>query len=249
MPADAYRNSTAYGAYEIAMMKHTIELEAQVGVKLGGVLTWAFTFPGTPYFAGYRALATNGINLPVMGAFKLLGRLAGTRLPLTSSGARTLDDILANGVRGEPEIDGMATLDGAAVQVLVWNYHDDIVTVAATPVHLTIKVPASFGSSVRVSHLRVDESHGDAYTVWVSQGMPASPSAAQVAALQAGDGSVAAGPGHDRRGGGGRHRRRRLRSAPVRRLAGDDRARAVTDHPCGVRIADSSRVTPASGSA
>ena len=100
MPADAYRNSTAYGAYEIAMMKHTIELEAQVGVKLGGVLTWAFTFPGTPYFAGYRALATNGINLPVMSAFKLLGRLAGTRLPLTSSGAGTLDDVLANGVRG-----------------------------------------------------------------------------------------------------------------------------------------------------
>ena len=88
MPANAYRNSTAYGAYEIAMMKHSLELEAEVGVKLGGVLTWAFTFPGTPYFAGYRTLATNGINLPVMGAFKLLGRLAGTRVPLTSSGAR-----------------------------------------------------------------------------------------------------------------------------------------------------------------
>ena len=110
------------------MMKHTLELEAQVGVKLGGLLTWAFTFPGTPYFAGYRALATNGINLPVLGAFKLLGRLAGTRLPLTSSGARALDDILMNGVRGEPDVDGMATLDGAAIQVLVWNYHDDIVT-------------------------------------------------------------------------------------------------------------------------
>ncbi len=183
-PADTYRNSTAYGAYEIAMMKHTIELEGEVGVQLGGLLTWAFTFPGTSYFAGYRALATNGINLPVLSAFKLLGRLAGARLPVTSSGARPLDDLLTNGVRAEPEIDGMATLDGAALQVLVWNYHDDIVTVAATPVHLAIKVPASFGCSVRVSHLRVDESHGDAYTVWVSQGMPASPSAEQVAALQ-----------------------------------------------------------------
>jgi xylan 1,4-beta-xylosidase len=183
-PAAAYRNSTAYGAYEIAMMKLTIDLEAEVGVKLGGVLTWAFTFPGTPYFAGYRALATNGINLPVMSAFKLLGSLAGARLPLTSSGALTLDEVLANGVRGQPQVDGMATQDGDAVKVLVWNYHDDIVTVPATPVRLTIKVPASFGSSVRVSHLRVDESHGDAYTVWVSQGKPASPSAAQVAALE-----------------------------------------------------------------
>ena len=183
-PADAYRLSPAYGAYEIAMMKHSLELEAQVGVKLGGLLTWAFTFPGTPYFAGYRTLATNGVNLPVMSAFKLLGRLDGTRLPLTSSGARTLDDILANGVRGEPDVDGMATLNGPAVQVLVWNYHDDIVTAPATPVHLTLEVPASFGAIARVSHLRLDESHGDAYTAWVSQGMPASPSAAQVAALK-----------------------------------------------------------------
>ena len=183
-PADAYRISPAYGAYEIAMMKHTLELEAEVGVKLGGLLTWAFTFPGTPYFAGYRTLATNGINLPVMSAFKLLGRLDGTRMPLTSSGARTLDDILANGVRGDPDVDGMATLNGTAVQVLVWNYHDELVPVAATPVHLAINVPATFGSLARVSHLRLDESHGDAYTVWVSQGMPASPSAAQVAALQ-----------------------------------------------------------------
>ena len=183
-PADAYRNSTAYGAYEVAMMKHTIELEAQVGVKLGGLLTWAFTFPGTPYFAGYRALATNGINLPVMGAFKLLGRLAGSRLPLTSTGALTLDDILTNGVRGRPEVDGMATVNGTAIQILVWNYHDDLVTVAATPVRLAVNVPASFAANVRVSHLRVDESHGDAYTVWVAQGMPASPSSAQVTALQ-----------------------------------------------------------------
>ena len=179
-----YRNSTAYGAYELAMMKHTLDLEAEVGVKLAGVLSWAFTFPGTPYFAGYRVLATNGINLPVLNAFKLLGRLTGTRLPLTSDGARSLDDVLANSVRAEPEVDGLATREGGAVQVLLWNYHDDIVTVAASSVHLAIKVPASFGPSVRVSNLRVDESHGDAYAVWVSQGMPASPSAEQVAALQ-----------------------------------------------------------------
>jgi xylan 1,4-beta-xylosidase len=182
--ADAYRFSPAYGAYELAMMKHSLELEAEVGVKLGGLVTWAFTFPGTPYFAGYRVLASNGINLPVLSAFKLLGRLDGVRLPLTSSGALALDDILSSGVRASPDVDGIATLDGAAVQILVWNYHDDIVTVPATPVHLAITVPVSFGASVRVSHLRVDESHGDAYTVWVAQGMPASPSAAEVATLQ-----------------------------------------------------------------
>jgi xylan 1,4-beta-xylosidase len=183
-PADAYRTSPAYGAYEVAMMKHSLELEAEVGVRLGGLLTWAFTFPGTPPFAGYRVLATNGVDLPVLGAFKLLGRLAGKRIPLASSGARALDDILANGVRGEPDVDGLATLDGNTIQILVWNYHDDLVTADATPVHLIVTVPSSFGASVRISHLRVDETHGDAYTVWVSQGMPASPSADQLAALQ-----------------------------------------------------------------
>src|SRR5262249_33814498 len=133
----------------------------------------------------YRALTTNGINLPVLGAFKLLGALNGTRLPLTSSGALSLSAILASSVRGQADIDGMATLNGGQVQVLVWNYHDDLVTVAATPVRLAVKVPASFGARVTVTHLRVDDTHGDAYTVWTSQGSPASPSATQIAALQA----------------------------------------------------------------
>jgi xylan 1,4-beta-xylosidase len=179
-----YRTSTAYGAYELAMMKRTLELEGELGIKLGGVLTWAFTFPDTPYFAGYRELATHGINLPVFSAFQLLGRLAGVRLPLASSGARELQDILDNGVRGEPDIDGMATLERGVVRVLVWNFHDQLASAAATSVQLAIQAPASFGPSLHVSHLRVDESHGDAYSSWVSQGMPESPSTAQVAALQ-----------------------------------------------------------------
>ena len=184
VPADAYRNSTAYGAYELAMMKHTLELEAEAGVVLGGVLTWAFTFPGTPYFAGYRALATNGIHLPVLGAFQLLGRLEGDRLPLNSTGAIAADDIITNGVRDQPLIDGMATSSGGTIQVLVWNYHDEVVPADAAAVHLAVHLPADFGPAVRVSHLRVDESHGDAYTVWVAQGMPSSPSSSQLTDLR-----------------------------------------------------------------
>jgi len=185
-PFDAYRNSPAYGAYEIAMMKKTLELEARIGVKLRGLLTWAFTFPGTPYFAGYRALTTNGIHLPVLNDFKLLGQLDGARLPVTSSGALTIDQIMTNKVRGaQADVDAMATLNGNAIQVLVWNYHDDLVTVPDSPVHLSVKVPASFGGQVVANHMRVDANHGDAYTVWVAQGSPASPSTTQVAALQA----------------------------------------------------------------
>ena len=141
-------------------------------------------FRARPTSPGIAFWPTNGIHLPVLSAFELLGRLTGARIALTSNGARALDDILTNGVRGQPDVDGLATRDGAAIQVLLWNYHDDIVTVDDTPVHLSVSVPASFGSNVRVSHLRVDESHGDAYAVWVSEGMPATPSAVQIATLQ-----------------------------------------------------------------
>jgi len=185
-PEYAYRNSPAYAAYEVVMVKRSLELEARIGVKLRGLLTWAFTFPGSAYFAGYRVLASNGIHLPVLNAFKLLGRLDGERLAVTSTGARTLDDILANGVRQQADVDAMATRSGDAIEVLVWNYHDDLVNVDATPVSLNVTVPAAFGTSVRVSETRVDETHGDAYTIWVSQGSPAAPSADQLTALRHG---------------------------------------------------------------
>jgi xylan 1,4-beta-xylosidase len=187
-PQHAYRNSPAYGAYEVAMMKRTLDLAAEVGVNLRGVLTWAFTFPGSPYFAGYRALATNGIHLPVLNVFKLLGSLGGLRLPVASSGARPLGDILSGSVRAQPDIDALAAIDGDRIQILVWHYHDDLVGAPPEPVTLRVTVPATFeatqASRVRVTHERVDDTHGNAFAVWVSQGSPEAPSPAEVAALR-----------------------------------------------------------------
>jgi xylan 1,4-beta-xylosidase len=179
-----YRTSPAYGAYEVVMMKRTLELAANIGVNVRGVLAWAFVVENAPLFAAYRVLASNGIDLPVLNAFKLLGGLTGDTLPVTSSGALPLASILANGAVAQPDIDAMASLNGQQVNVLVWNYDDVLETVAASPVNLTIQVPPSFGSQVTVSHLRVDDTHGDAYTVWVSQGSPPTPTAAQLTALQ-----------------------------------------------------------------
>jgi xylan 1,4-beta-xylosidase len=147
-------------------------------------LTWAFTFPDTPYFAGYRALTTNGIHLPVLNAFKLLGSMSGTRLPVTSSGALPLADILANGVRQQSDIDALAAIDGGRIQILVWNYHDDLAEAEQAPVRLRVSVPPAFGANAVVAHTRVDDAHGNAYAVWVSQGSPAVPSATELTALR-----------------------------------------------------------------
>jgi xylan 1,4-beta-xylosidase len=186
IPGAAYRLSPAYGAYEVAMMKRSLELEADAGVDLRGVLAWAFTFPDAPYMAGYRELASHGVQLPVLGAFQLLGRLAGQRLPVHSSGAQPLARVLASSVRDQPDVDALATRDGTTVQVLVWNYHDRIAPSPGALVQLSIRVPPGFGASVRVGELRVDETHGNAPALWVDQGAPAAPSTAQVGELEGG---------------------------------------------------------------
>jgi xylan 1,4-beta-xylosidase len=183
-PENAYRTSPAYGAYEVAMMKRSLDLAEEMGVHLRGVLTWAFTFPDTPYFAGYRALATNGIHLPVLNAFKLLGGLRGVRLPVASSGAKPLDALLADGVRDRPDIDALAAMDGERIDVLVWNYHDDLVDAEPVPVSLEIAVPVGFGGGALVTQTRADDVHGNAFAVWKSQGSPATPSAEQLEELR-----------------------------------------------------------------
>jgi xylan 1,4-beta-xylosidase len=184
-PHNAYRNSPAYGAYELAMMKRTLDLASELAIDLRGVLTWAFTFPDSPYFAGYRALSTNGIHLPVLNAFKLLARLDGKRLPVESTGAMPLDTLLETSVRDAPDVDALATLDGERISILVWNYHDDLVPSEAAALILDVAVPEAFAAGgARVTHTRVDENHGDAHAVWQALGAPEAPSASDLAALR-----------------------------------------------------------------
>jgi xylan 1,4-beta-xylosidase len=174
-PANGYRNGSAYAAYEVSLMKHTLELAAREGVNLQGVLTWAFMFEGKDYFEGFRTLSTNGIHKPVLNAFKLLGMVQGNRIPVSSTGALGLDRILEEGVRDKPDIDGLATATDESVQVILWNYHDDMIPVEPAVVRLIIKAPDSIPSRARVVHYRIDDSHSNAYTRWVRLGSPQKP--------------------------------------------------------------------------
>ena len=180
-----YRNSPAYAAYEIAMMKHSLQLADEVGVDLRALLTWAMTFPEAPYFAGYRALSTGGIALPVLNAFKLLAKLRGQSLSVKSDGALSLSELLENGVRQDPDIDALASIEGDRIQILVFNYHDDLVESPSTSVTLKVALPSHFEQRLVLSHLRVDENHGDAFSVWEKQGSPATPTDEQLAELHA----------------------------------------------------------------
>jgi len=174
-PERAYRNVPAYGAYEVATMKYSLDLAKRQGVNLQGVLTWAFMFDGKPYFEGFRTLATNGIHKPVLNAFKMLGQMTGDEVPVVSEGALGLDTILSGGVRDRADINGMAVGDERAVKILLWNYHDLLRTTEPAKIQLGVTLAAAFRTA-RVTHYRIDQTHSNAYTKWLELGSPQTPS-------------------------------------------------------------------------
>lgn len=181
-PENAYRNGTMYSSYTAAQMARTFELANVYGVNLRGSVTWAFEFEGQPFFAGFRDLATNGIDKPVLNVFRMLGMMRGNRLAAVSSGAPPLEDIREAGVRGEPDINALASRSGRDIRVLVWNYHDDDLAAPAADVEVTIAgVP---DGRPRVTEYRIDSTHSNAYEAWKRAGAPQPPTAALVATLR-----------------------------------------------------------------
>ena len=114
-----------YSSYTAAQIARTYELADLHGVNLLGSVTWAFEFEDQPYFDGFRDLATNGINKPVLNVFRMLGLMGGERVAAESSSAAPLESIRDAGVRGSPDVNALASRQDRAISVLVWNYHDD----------------------------------------------------------------------------------------------------------------------------
>jgi xylan 1,4-beta-xylosidase len=187
-PQNAYRNGALYPAYTAAALSAMLQLADRHRANLEGMLTWAFEFERQPYFAGFRTLATNGIDKPVLNVFRMLGMMApagGERVRVESAGAVSLDELMASGVRGQPHIDALAVRSAHEIATLIWNYHDDDVPAPPAAVNLTVAgIPAAAGR-VLVRHYRIDEEHSNAYTAWLRMGSPEQPTAGQYARLEA----------------------------------------------------------------
>ena len=179
-----YRNTTMYSSYTAASFAREHELADRHGVRLEGVLTWAFEFEDQPYFAGFRALASNGIDLPVLNVFRMFSQMSGRRLPVTSDGAVPTDELLRQGVRTQPDVSALASLDTNKLCVLAWHYHDDDLPGPEAAVEISLRGIPAVGREARVTHYRVDREHSNAYTVWLAMGSPAQPSAAQYSDLE-----------------------------------------------------------------
>jgi xylan 1,4-beta-xylosidase len=174
-----------YSSYTAASFARKHDLAAKHGVNLEGALTWAFEFEDQPYFAGFRALATNGIELPVLNVFRMFGKMGGRRLPVRSSADAGLEAILKDGVRGSPDVSALAALDARKLTVMAWHYHDDDVPGPDAAVELAVSgLPLAQGEP-RLAHYRIDENHSNSFAQWKRQGSPIAPNADQYAQLLA----------------------------------------------------------------
>jgi xylan 1,4-beta-xylosidase len=183
-PQNAYRNGTMYSSYTAATFARKRELAARHGVNFEGAVTWAFEFEDQPYFDGFRDLATNGLDKPVLSIFRMFGLMGGERVNVESSGSANLDEMLKSGVKSNSDLSAIASRGDRTIGVLVWNYHDDDVASADAKIDLAVAgIPAGVGR-VLVRHYRVDKNYSNAYTVWQAMGSPQKPSPEQYIHLE-----------------------------------------------------------------
>jgi xylan 1,4-beta-xylosidase len=183
-PQLAYRNGTMYSSYTAASFARKLDLADKHGVNFEGALTWAFEFEGHPYFAGFRSLATNGIDKPVLNVFCMFSKMGGQRLRVESDHAVPLEQIVDRGVRDRPDVAALAARDGKILTVMAWHYHDDDLPGPAAEVELTLPNLPNGAQPTRANHFRIDEEHSNAYTAWKRMGSPQQPTDEQYAELE-----------------------------------------------------------------
>ena len=183
-PQNAYRNGELFASYTAEAMNSIYALASSEHVNFLGAVTWSFEFEDQPYFAGFRELASNGLDKPVLNAFRMLGMLGDERLQVTSSAALPTDDVVLNGVRARPDITAIATRTDHGIQLLIWNYHDDNLPAPDAPIDLTIEGLPPDVTRALSEHFRIDAHHSNSFAVWKQMGSPQSPSPVQYQDLQ-----------------------------------------------------------------
>jgi xylan 1,4-beta-xylosidase len=184
-PHNAYRNGTMYAAYTAAAFPRKYELANHHGVNLLGAVTWGFEFEDQPWYAGFRDMATNGVDKPVLNVFRMFGMMSGNRVEVSQENlAYSYVKIKNESVRGDkPDINALAAIGKRSATIMVWNYHDNNdLNVPATLTQLELKgLPVK---KARLNHYRIDQENSNSYNVWKEMGSPQNPNPEQIATLE-----------------------------------------------------------------
>lgn len=182
-PQNAYRNGTMYSSYTAASYAMIYKIAERTGVNVEGAVSWSFEFENQPWFAGFRDLATNGVDKPVLNVFRMFGLMKGERLQVDNEASLPLDVLITKGVHDSiPAIDALATADKKSATILLWNYYDDDVPAKAALVRLQLgSIPSK---KVSIKQYSIDEENSNSYTLWKKLGSPKTVSTTQYAALE-----------------------------------------------------------------
>jgi xylan 1,4-beta-xylosidase len=169
-PKYGYRNGTMYSSYTAASFARIYELMDKYKVNLQGVVSWSFEFEDQEWFAGFRDLATHGVDKPVLNVFRMFGMMKGQRVSVASDGGLNVNDIISEGVRKGNDVHAIASKDQHSISVMVWNYHDDNIANPPSPIDLTIS--GINEKKVLVHHYRVDHEFSNSFEAWKAMGKP-----------------------------------------------------------------------------
>lgn len=181
-PQNAYRNGTMYSSYTAASFARKYELAEARGVNLLGAVSWSFEFEDQAWFRGFRDLATNGVDKPVLNVFRMFGMMEGNRVEVKQNLAYDFKRVRDESVRKEADINGIASKSGNSAAVMVWNYHDDNVPSPDATVNVSVQGLPS--QKVMLYHYRIDKENSNSYEVWKAMGSPKQPTAEQIRLLE-----------------------------------------------------------------
>ncbi|WP_026768615.1 beta-xylosidase [Asinibacterium sp. OR53] len=182
-PQNAYRNGTMYSSYTAASVARIYDINAHFGTNLIGAVNWSFEFENQPWFYGFRDLATNGVDKPVLNVFRMLGMMLGNRVEVSGNFSYDYQSIIDSSVHGkQTDINAIAAKSKNSLTVMLWNYHDDDIQDNGSPVMLSLQhIPVK---KAKLYHYRIDSDHSNAYEVWKKMGSPQQPTEQQYKELE-----------------------------------------------------------------
>jgi xylan 1,4-beta-xylosidase len=182
-PENAYRNGTMYSSYTAASFVRKYLLADKYDVNFLGAVSWSFEFENQPWFYGFRDLATNGVDKPVLNVFRMFGKMSGKRVAVQSDRMTPLEAIVENSVRGEKsEIGALASVDKKTAGIMLWNYHD--LDQLGTREPVSVSIGGIKARKVTLTQYIIDGQHSNSYEVWKKMGSPQNPTTEQIIALE-----------------------------------------------------------------
>lgn len=182
-PSNAYRNGTMYSSYTAASFARKYLLADSFKVNFLGAVTWAFEFEDQPWFYGFRDLATNGVDKPVLNVFRMFGMMKGKRVLVNGSQMYDLKTIVDSSVRRKHnDVGALASKDKKSAAIMVWNYHDDDIPGAAEKIDINIE--GLDARKITLTEYRIDNEHSNSYEVWKKMGSPQNPTKEQITELE-----------------------------------------------------------------